>query len=111
MSMTRSISSAAAGILVAVLVSGCAPPLAVSSTPAHTVTVESARAIAQKVAVAEGYAPDVFVVRSVEKVGPGGGSFAGMWRVEFEHVPPVPPGGHFTVYVDPAGKTQVFHGE
>lgn len=108
---------AAAALLAALLPAcarpGTAPPQAAPSAAGLRVpTAEAAREIAGNAAVAEGYALDVFPVRSVESVGPDGGSFAGMWRVTFEHVPPTPPGGHFTVYVDPAsGRAQLFHGE
>jgi hypothetical protein len=91
-------------ILLALLLAGLGP----ACTPASA----SARVRAQDAAAAEGYAPGVFVVRSVEQVGPDGGAFAGMWRVELEHVAPAPPGGHCTMYVDLAGRTtRVFHGE
>jgi hypothetical protein len=105
--------------LLAGLLLACAPPRTSSPPPAappaaslRVPTADAAREIAKKAAVVEGYAIDVYPVRSVELVGPEGESFAGMWRVRFEHVPPAPPGGHFIVFVDAStGSVRLVHGE
>jgi hypothetical protein len=91
------------------LQAGCGP-MRVTVAP-RVATADDARRIAEAAGDAAGYSRAKYRVRSIEQVKDAG-SFQGMWAVFFEHVPPAPPGGHFTVYVNPAdGKAQLFHGE
>ncbi len=106
-------------VLLLLLVSGCSgparstppPPQAGSRAGDTAVSEADARAIASRVGRDAGYDPAVFRVVSVtreEEEGP----FKGTWRVTFEHVPPAPPGGHFTVYVNVvSGEARLFRGE
>jgi hypothetical protein len=81
-------------LLAALLALGCAAAPAASK---REVTEAEARRLAEQTAEASGYARGVYEIRSSERVKEG--SFAGIWAVFFEHVPPAPPGGHCTVYV------------
>jgi hypothetical protein len=117
--MRRSSRSAVLAVLIAV--AGCAsqaPSSAESPVKAggdaharRVATAGEARKIAEEAAQAAGYSAEKFKVKKVEIVKDEG-SFKGMWEVSFEHVPPAPPGGHATVYVDARdGTVKLFHGK
>ena len=79
--------------------------------PATPIDREQARTIAIREARGAGIDPDGYRVVSIEQVDEG--SFRGHWHVFFEvHPGPVPPGGHFGVYVDmQSGDARVMQGE
>jgi hypothetical protein len=80
--------------LVALVALGCAGGTSSRSGP-HEVSEHDAWEIAEDRARIAGYDPEVFVLRSTEY-----SAETGDWALFFEHVPPAPPGGHFTVYID-----------
>ncbi|MCC7539080.1 MAG: hypothetical protein IT379_22850 [Deltaproteobacteria bacterium] len=79
--------------------------------PTTAITEARAREIAIREARGAGMDPDRYRIVSVERVEEG--SFRGHWHVFFEISPgPVPPGGHFGVYVDAqSGDARVMPGE
>jgi hypothetical protein len=86
------------GLLLLVLAAGCG-----GSSPGprehprvsadDRIPEPEARLIAEETARRAGWDLEVYGIVSVDRAD-------GRWRVSFEHAPPAPPGGHFTVYVD-----------
>lgn len=92
-------------LFVAVLGCGATPPAA----PRQSISEADARSIAERKGRDAGYSLDEFRVVSVKREQEG--SSKGSWRVFLEHVPPTPPGGHFTVHVDDtSGDARLVHG-
>jgi hypothetical protein len=96
--------------LLAVVALGCSrtqPVHGEASQPA--ISEDDARSIAARQGRERGFDLSRFRVVSIEREREG--RFRDTWRVFFEHLPPVPPGGHFTVYVDVvSGEAQLIRG-
>ena len=70
-----------------------------------TITEERAREIAQATAQEQGQDLSLYSITSVEED-------AGSYWVHFEHAPPTPPSGHFSVRVDiSSGEAELMQGE
>jgi hypothetical protein len=75
----------------------------------RAISKAEARSIAERKGREAGYDVNVYRVTQIELEEEG--SFKGHWSVFFEHAPPAPVGGHFTVYVDErSGEAKLFHG-
>lgn len=91
-------------LLAVMLASGCAGREAPVGKTAEDAAV--ARRIAVDVATKARYSPQEYRVVAIDRVD------TETWAVHFEHVPPVPPGGHCTVYVKAAdGSARLVQGE
>lgn len=100
-------------IVAFVLASGCAgrempdatpAPKAAAAKVAEDATV--ARRIAVEVAAKAQYSPQEYRVVAINRID------TDTWAVHFEHLPPVPPGGHCTVYLKVAdGSARLVRGE
>jgi hypothetical protein len=100
-----------ATLFAVVLACGCAAPTATPAAASQSAAPRAedaavARQIAVEVAAKAQYSPKDYRVVATKRMD------AETWAVFFEHVPPVPPGGHCTVYVRVAdGSARLVHGE
>lgn len=85
--------------LLAVVAIGCSNTHAVrGETSQPAITEVEARSIAERKGREGSYDLKRFRLVTIEREREG--SFQDSWKVFFEHLPPTPPGGHFTVYVN-----------
>lgn len=79
----------------------------VRSNPSAKVSKEQAEEIAIRNGTEAGYSAEQYRLVKIEL-----DEKTGHWWADFEHTPPTPPGGHYSVEIDSkTGEARLIHGE